>query len=391
MRTVMNGLSFSVMKHFNIHAQDFGMIAASYYVGYASLQSVLGMLVDTVGPIRVLMAGVFCHLVFCYLFTCSAGVEYFGVSYLVVCRFFIGVGSSTALLSLTKLTKTQMDIKKFSRYYSLAFVTSVCGGLVGIYGVASFLENNEWQEVFRYASYAGCLIFCGLFFLRGFDKGVIRKFSWSGVHPKRFVQYIDTQVLSIGWATALISTPIYIMGDTWGVLFLQHSCNLSYKDAAFVGGMFWLGFLLGGLIERLVSQRIGLMETMAVNALLMVGSFLILLFFSEGFHYYVYIVLLVFMGMGASFQITALRSVSLLFSYEKIGAHTAILNAMVMILGFIAVILVGFILSAFGPVMEGLVYSKEAYQCAFAPAIISLFCGVAIVLSMARKYEYSRH
>jgi sugar phosphate permease len=127
---------------FQTSAATLGLLAATYFWVYTAMQLPCGVLADTVGPKRLLVAG---GLVAAIGAAAFAAAPSFAVA--AVGRTLVGLGTSVAFVATLKLTATWFDERRFA---TLTGLTVLAGNLASAAAGAPFawlLGVLTWREV----------------------------------------------------------------------------------------------------------------------------------------------------------------------------------------------------------------------------------------------------
>ncbi|HEX2582523.1 MAG TPA: MFS transporter, partial [Chlamydiales bacterium] len=151
LRVMPSILLEDVCQQFNIGAAAFGQFSGIYYIGYSALHLPIGILLDRVGPKKVMSISILLTTIglLPLLFA-----EHWG--YPVAGRALIGIGSSAAILGLFKIIRMSFSEARFARMLSI----SVTIGLIGaIYGGTPV---SMMRDAFGYKAVIECFAFVGL-------------------------------------------------------------------------------------------------------------------------------------------------------------------------------------------------------------------------------------
>jgi len=142
-RVAPAAISRELTRDFRLSSAELGTLSATYFYVYAVMQLPTGVLVDTLGPRRVLTAG-------CLV---SGGgsllmglAETFGTAALG--RTLVGLGVSVAFVSTLKLNSVWFDERRFATVTGLSTVLGTSGAVVAAAPLAWLVTRVSWRSVF---------------------------------------------------------------------------------------------------------------------------------------------------------------------------------------------------------------------------------------------------
>ncbi len=128
---------------FNVSGAALGALAATYFYVYTVMQIPTGVLVDTLGPRRVLTAGGI---------VAGLGSLLFGVAetYIIAAagRSLAGLGVSVAFVALLKISAQWFHERQFATAASVVNFIGLCGALSATIPLAWVITVVSWRSVF---------------------------------------------------------------------------------------------------------------------------------------------------------------------------------------------------------------------------------------------------
>lgn len=251
------GMKPQLSQAFNISAGELGILSSCYLWSYGIMQIPAGLLMDTVGPRRVLsIAGI----------SCALGTLLFGLAntLVVACigRILIGFGASFAVVGCSKIASVWFPPRRFALFMGLMVAVGMFGGAVGLAAVSSLIKMFGWQH----ALLGGAIISL-----------VISVLIWSIVRdrPPVTVNNPQQEQLSVplltglmevvtssqSWLVAvyggLMFVPTLAFGGLWGTPYLVEAHGFSQESAGLLSSLVFIGWVFGGPIYGWVSDYIG--------------------------------------------------------------------------------------------------------------------------------------
>jgi len=143
-RVSTGAIAADLQREFEIGAAALGTLGATYFYVYALAQVPVGMLVDTVGPRRILTAG---------LLIAGIGSVAYGLAgnfaMAVVARTLIGVGVSGIFVCTLKLHANWFTERRFATAAGVSNVSGILGALVATAPLAWLITLVSWRQVFE--------------------------------------------------------------------------------------------------------------------------------------------------------------------------------------------------------------------------------------------------
>lgn len=248
-RVMPSAMTQQLMQSFQVHAGALGILSSLFFYGYAPMQIPAGVLLDKLGPRKVLTLAT----LFSALATLGfAYTEHLGLA--MLCRFIMGFMAAFAYIGALKVGAHWFKAKYYAIYASLVQVLGCVGAIIGEGPVAKLTAIYGWKMASIQIAIVG-FVFTLLILL------IVRNHP-----PKAWAESIQTpneektaedklpfwHVFKNRhiWTTALfgfaIWSPITIFAVLWGVPFLSTAKQLSNVDAASMLSFVWIGIAVGG-------------------------------------------------------------------------------------------------------------------------------------------------
>lgn len=142
-RVAPGAIAPDLQTAFGVSGAALGALAATYFYIYAAMQLPTGVLVDTLGPRKVLAAGGL---------LAGAGSIWFGIADGVwgaaAGRTLAGLGVSVAFISALKLNANWFSERHFATSSSLTNVVGLAGALTATVPLAWLVTRVSWRSVF---------------------------------------------------------------------------------------------------------------------------------------------------------------------------------------------------------------------------------------------------
>jgi sugar phosphate permease len=240
---------------FQTSAASLGMLAATYFWIYTVMQLPSGVLADTVGPKRLLVAGGLVAALGAGAFAAapSLAVAAFG-------RTLVGLGTSVAFVATLKLTATWFDERRFA---TLTGVTVLAGNLASAAAGAPFawlLGWLTWREVMALLAAASVAVALAAAFVVS-DRPVRAQTAGErGVWKTGLGAVIRNRAnWPIFAANFCMGGSFFALAGLWGVPYLMEVHGRTRLEAAnhpsFMLGAFAIAALVIGTVSDRMARR----------------------------------------------------------------------------------------------------------------------------------------
>jgi MFS family permease len=251
-------VAVDLMRAFATSGAVLGVLAAIYLYVFAGMGITAGLLVDRIGPKRILLAGVVTLSLGSIAF---GGASSLGFAYLG--RFLVGLGASVILISSLRLLADWFAPDEFGTVTGLVYMMGNVGGLFAATPLAALVDRVGWRQSFVIAgltSLALAALAAALVRERGADgRGA------GGAAPGLPLGALLGAARAIAgnrhtWPPVLAATGInasYIaFAGLWGVPYLTQMYGLTRAEAARHMTAIALGLTVGSPAFGFLSDRI---------------------------------------------------------------------------------------------------------------------------------------
>jgi MFS family permease len=374
-----------LMSQFNITAFTVGSLASFYYWSYVPMQIPCGVIVDRLGPRKVVTFSTILCVLGTILFSQSDSltIAYIG-------RFIVGAGSACAYLSCLKVASDWFKPSYFPLIVGASMMMGTLGGIFGSKPFAILVNDFGWRHAMLIAAAIGAII------------GVI---CWFVMHDKvdEKQKSKETELLigiknisrkSQNWLIGLYGCLVYIplaaFADLWGVPYFMKRYGLNNEAASTGTIVIYLGIALGCLATAALSKKLrSRKRVMSFSSTITFLGFVAALHF-PGLSYNEVLCVLFITGIASGLSIlyfaVAKESNSLKYTATTVG----FINALVMICPII-----------FQPLLGGLIdyswggsfhsdgtpaYSLEDYSFALSAVLFGLLLSRILVFFIHETY-----
>lgn len=243
-----------LMTDFGVTALGAAVLTSSFYYIYITLQIPVGMIMDRVGPRRLLSSGAFVCGLGCILFSQTT---HFYVA--LFARLCMGGGAAFAFVGTLYIIREWFPAHRYAFLVGLSEMLGMFWAVFGTVVFAALLYEYGWRI---------CTLGCGIFFLinsiscalfirdhhpnnkTNSQKGVVVRFQHRLMSVLR-----STLAWHNGIYSGLMFSVVTVFIALWGTPFLELSLHISLKKAATVGSMAFIGVALGCPLYGFISQK----------------------------------------------------------------------------------------------------------------------------------------
>jgi predicted MFS family arabinose efflux permease len=251
------GIAQDLAASFQTSASSLGVLAATYFYVYTVMQVPTGILVDTLGPRRVLFFG---GLV------AGGGSMLFGLAEslnaALIGRTLIGLGVSVVFISMLKIIAVWFEERRFATIVGLSMLVGNLGSVLAGAPLSFLAQATGWRGVFVGVGVISLVLgfLCWLLVRDRIDESV-------GVSRPR----VDRTVILNGLLTVLrnratwpavgvnfgLSGSFFAFAGLWATPYLTQVYGMSRAVASAHLSLYFAGFALGCLFIGGLSDRLG--------------------------------------------------------------------------------------------------------------------------------------
>ncbi len=361
---------------FSLTAMGVASLAGLFYWGYSPFSLVAGVLMDRIGPRRVVPLGAAAVGVGALLFASgNADLASFG-------RLLQGAGGVFALIGAVYIATKSFPASMAATLIGATQMFGMAGGSAGQFVVGPLIAAGvPWSRFWLGMGVAGLVIAALLFALipRAEEKAGSSDWVRSAARAMRTV-FLNPQSLLCGFIAGLLFIPTTIFDMVWGVRYLQEARGLDYGTAVMRSAAVPLGWMIGCPLLGFVSDRLGRRKPVIAGAAVVLLGCLAWILYGPANVLPPYVLALV-AGIASGAAMLPYTVIKEANPPEFSGTATGVVNFL------------NFTFSALlGPVFAGLLRTAsggaeemalEHYQAAFQPLLYGV--GLAIVLTLVLK------
>ena len=361
-----------LMVQYSIDAGSFGLLAASYYYGYAGMQIPIAILLQKFGARSIIaIFAVLCGLAM-FLFSSTNN---FYVA--LLSRFLIGAGSAVGFLGISQVISEWFRKDQYANMVGLSFSFGLLGAVYGGKPLSLLLSHYDSHVVALVLSLVSIFIACAVIL-------VVRQPSSPNKAQLNSFKFTDlTRLLSSKYVWILAIANLLMVGglegfaDVWGVSYLMTAYSFNKADAALLCSFIYVGMLFGGPLLALLAKRFGNYKVLCACGFSLCLVFCLLL--SNSFNNWLLLCSLFFViGILCCYQVIVFAAGANLVAPGLLGISIAFLNCINMLGGSFFHTFIGKMMECFWTgALDGQgvkIYSLHTFQ--YALSLIPLCAGV---------------
>ena len=368
-----------LQRSFHLSAAELGAAIGVYYIIYSPSQLLAGSFLDRFGAKTILVpASLICTL------GCFLEILGHNAFWLSAARFSQGLGSAFAFVGTMYLAAEWFPRSTLAMLSGLTTSLGMIGGIMGNSGIAHLVEKLGWHVSLIAAGFVG-LVITGLMYLvipgksrHQQDQAVTPAYARRpGIVKALYIVYSNPQSWFTGIAGTALYMPLSILGALWGVEYISSVTGGDKVAAAGAATMLYVGWLIGGPIAGLISDK----TKMRRNLLLGAGvATLITTLIVVSIHSLsvpgAYILMLM-LGFSSTSQVVCFATAVEHNPSSVSGTAIAATNMMIMLLGGAGEWLFGFLLDYFSGAGHHAAYPVSAYHKAIL--ILPIISAIGLV------------
>jgi sugar phosphate permease len=256
-RVSPNVMTEDLMQAFSIDATALGVIVAFYYYAYAGMQLPMGALMDRFGPGLILSFASFVCAAACFIFSATNDATSASLA-----RFMMGLGSACGWLGILKLGTLWFRPQQLGKVIGFTMTLGTVGAATGGLPLEFLIDCVGWRKSMVIIGVVGMAIGALIFITARNTPPTLpeKSFSDAGNETIGFLEGIkcvifSRQVWMLGIYAMLMYVPLTILGDLWGVPFIQKFYLIDEKFAAPVVSFLFVGIACGSPVFAMLSDR----------------------------------------------------------------------------------------------------------------------------------------
>jgi len=258
-------IAADLQQAFNTSGAVLGGIAATYFYIYTVMQVPTGVLVDTLGPRRILTLGGIIAGIGSLLFGSAESVTMLSAG-----RLLVGLGVSVTFIAMLKLHAAWFHDRHFGTFTGLSILLGNLGAVMAAAPLAWVLTTTSWRSVFEFMGVLSLALgLLSWYWVRNTptEAGLPSMRALDGheehaAHHGHWLEGLGQIVRNRStwpafWVNFGLSGSYFAFAGLWAVPFLTASYGLSRTEATAYTSLLLAGFALGALVIGTLSDSLG--------------------------------------------------------------------------------------------------------------------------------------
>ncbi len=257
------GIAPDLMVSFNASASSLGVLAATYFYVYTVMQVPTGILVDTLGPRRILLLGGLVGGAGSLMFGMAPNLEM-----ALLGRTLIGLGVSVTFIAMLKIIAVWFEERRFATLVGLSMLIGNLGSVLAGAPLSWLAQTTGWRGVFIGLAGVSVLLAVACWLLvRDRPESALDTVGAKPPHKTHFDRTVVlSSLLSVvknrdTWPAMAVNFGIcgsfFTFAGLWATPFLTQAHGLSRDVAANHVSLYFAGFALGCVFIGTLSDRLG--------------------------------------------------------------------------------------------------------------------------------------
>ena len=258
-------ISSDLQQTFHASAAELGGLAATYFYVYMVMQIPTGILVDTMGPRRVVAIGGLIGGIGSLMFGMADTLAMASTG-----RLLIGLGVSVTFISMLKLNAAWFHDRHFATMTGVTILLGNVGSLLAAAPLAWVLAYYSWRSVFvSVGVFSLLLAVLAWLFVRNnpgeADLPSLRELDGKAAHPAHTGHWYDGLLIILKnratwpglWVNMGLSGSLFAFAGLWAVPFLRDTYGMDRAAATSHTTLLLAGFAIGAFFIGTLSDRLG--------------------------------------------------------------------------------------------------------------------------------------
>ncbi|MBI3706432.1 MAG: MFS transporter [Proteobacteria bacterium] len=375
-----------LMRDFAVGAALLGNLSAFYFYAYAGLQIPIGVLMDRIGPRRLLTgAAVLCAIgSIVFALADGAAMASFG-------RLLIGAGAGFSWVGALTVVTQWFPPQRFALLGGLTQAAGMAGAVFGQAPVAAVVAVTGWRWTLAAFAALGLIFALGMWLLVRDRPHAATAATGLGAGLRRVAANPQT------WASAIfglaLTGPMLAFGGLWGVPWLTTIYGLERAGAGATLSLLFIGWAIGCPLIGWGSDRWRRRKPIMVAGAAIAAATLPAILYIPALTLALMSVLMFLHGCGASCMVLTFACARENNPPGLSGSAYGFVNTAVVGSGALFQPLLGLLLDLNwdGALVAGArLYSAKAYELAFAALPVGCALGVLAALVIRETYGRSQ-
>lgn len=250
------GVAPDLAAAFKTSAASLGVLAATYFYVYTVMQIPTGVLVDTLGPRRILLLGGIVGGLGSLVFAMAPSLNV-----ALLGRTLVGLGVSVTFIAMLKIIALYFEENRFATLVGAGLLVGNLGSVLAGAPLSALAQASGWRGVFMGVGVVSLVLGVACWLM------VRDPAPAPGQGKRRFDRTVVLGALAAvvknraTWPAALVNTGIsgsfFTFGGLWAMPYLTQVHGLARAEASARLSVYFASFALGAFFIGTLSDRLG--------------------------------------------------------------------------------------------------------------------------------------
>lgn len=338
LRVMPSSMLEDIIRQFGFDASSYGQFSGIYYLGYSLAHIPIGIMLDRIGPRKVITACILLMVIglLPILFSTT-------IAYSIAGRALIGIGSSAAILGAFKVIRLVFSEKRFANMLGWTVTIGLIGAIYGGGPVSYMSDQIGYKEVVKVLAASGLIL---AFITYMLIPNVRAQRDTTIIQDIKEV-FSNYRVVFICILGGFMIGPLEGFADVWGMIYLRNVYGIEETIAASLPSLMFVGMSIGAPIITFVAEKTGFyIGTIVASAVVMAAGFILLL--SGMLSVNAISIVFILIGICCAYQILVIFKASTYVKEHVVSLTNAAANMIIMAFGYILHSSIGFVIDISG-------------------------------------------
>jgi MFS family permease len=389
---MFNAVSPMLFKEFHANAAQIGGLASSYFYGNVPCLLIAGLILDRFSTRKVLLSAILVAVLGTFIFAFSTHIWMAAIG-----RFLVGCACAFCFLGIIRLVSRWFTPNHMALIIGLVVTVAFLGGMVAQTPLALLTKHFNWRVTMSIDGVLGIIILLlvSIFVKDTPDKEAVKaqqaELKNIGFWHTIFKAITNLQNWCGGIFASATNFPVFILGATFGSLYLTQISHDTTIEAGNLMVVFFLGLMIGSPLFGFISDKLRNRKMpMLFAAVLLLVTVLAMMYWAHMSAFWMGVTLFL-MGFASGGQVIGFPLIAESNSPALTATAESLGSALIMTGGFTQSFVGRLLQDDWGHKMHGQipVYSWHDFQSAFL--IMPIAAVVAIIAVLLTKETHAKN
>ncbi|GAB0058350.1 putative L-galactonate transporter [Candidatus Magnetaquicoccaceae bacterium FCR-1] len=253
------GITQELEQAFHTSGTALGLLAATYFYVYLVMQVPTGMLVDTLGPRRILLLGGLVGGAGSLLFGMASNLDM-----ALAGRTLIGLGVSVTFIAMLKLIAVWFEANRFATLVGVCMLIGNLGSVLAGAPLTLTAQSFGWRGIFMGVGVVSLLLGAGCWLLVRDHPAEEHTATHPTARMDRASAFAGLRTVLTNpatWPSAMINVGVtgsfFAFGGLWAMPYLTQVHGMSRATASSHLSIYFAAFAIGAMLVGTLSDRLG--------------------------------------------------------------------------------------------------------------------------------------